>query len=113
MHKLVILIEPLEDWNDFEESWPEFLHKVEEMPGLLREATSKIDQALYGKSYAQVHELFFATLQDAQAAMASSDGRAAGRLLQQMTKGKMTLFIAEYKEDDLENIKKFQKQKDE
>ena len=30
-----------------------------------------------------------------------------GRLLQQMTAGRLNLFLAEYKEDDLENIRKY------
>jgi hypothetical protein len=110
MHKLVILIEPLEDWSAFDESWPEFLHLAEAMPGLQREASCLVRQFLLGVKYAQVHELYFSNLQDAQAAMASPEGRSAGRLLQQMTQGKMTIFIADHKEDDIERIKKFQKQ---
>jgi uncharacterized protein (TIGR02118 family) len=108
MHKLVILIEPLENWQDFEDLWPEFLHHAEEMPGLLREATSRVEMFLFGATqYAQMHELFFDSLEEAQRAMASPDGRAAGKLLQQMTRGKMCLFFAEYKEDSLENIRKY------
>jgi hypothetical protein len=108
MHKFVILIEPLEDWQAFEDAWPEFLHQAEAMPGLLREASSRVDSFLIGHPYAWVHELFFDTLETAQAALASPAGRAAGRLLQQMAAGKLTLFIAEYKEDDLANIRKHQ-----
>ena len=48
MHKLVILIEQQEDWQVFEADWPEFLHLVETLPGLQREATSRIDRFLYG-----------------------------------------------------------------
>ena len=48
MYKLVILVEPLENWDHFEERWPEFLHLVETLPGLSREATSRVDVFLYG-----------------------------------------------------------------
>jgi hypothetical protein len=108
MHKLVILIEALDNWEAFEDGWPEFLHQVEEMPGLLREATSRVDDFLFGRcAYSQVHELFFETLEEARQAMVSPQGRAAGRLLQQMTGGRMTLFFADHKEDDLTNIRKY------
>lgn len=108
MHKLVILIEAVEDWQAFEQGWPQFLHFAEEMPGLQREATSRVEEFLYGAvPLVQVHELFFDSLQAAQEAMASSHGRAAGRLLQSMTGGRMTLFFAEHKEDDLANIRRY------
>jgi uncharacterized protein (TIGR02118 family) len=97
----------MDDWQAFEDVWPEFLHLVEEMPGLLRESSSRVENFLYGKTpCAQMHELFFDSLEDAQQAMASPQGRAAGKLLQHMTHGRMTLFIADYKEDELENIRK-------
>lgn len=108
MHKLVILIEPLPDWSLFEETWPQFLHHVEAMPGLQREATSRVEVNLFGRSYTQMHELYFDSLPAAQTALSSAEGRAAGRLLQSMTGGRLVLFLADYKEDDLENIRKFQ-----
>jgi len=108
MHKLVILIEPQIDWDTFEEAWPAFLHLVESMPALRREATSRIEGFLYGEiPFAQMHELYFDNLQAAQEAMASEQGRAAGKLLQAMTGGRMTLFFADHKEDDLEHIQKY------
>jgi len=111
MHKLVILIEPLDDWDSFEEAWPTFLHLVETMPALQREAISRVEGFLFGEiPFAQMHELFFEDLKVAQEAMASEQGRAAGKLLQAMTGGRMTLFFADHKEDDLENIQKFTQQ---
>lgn len=108
MHKLVILIEQLDNWQDFENLWPEFLHQAEEMPGLRREATSRVEDYLYGSiPVVLVHELFFDSLEAAQQAMVSPPGRAAGRLLQQMSRGRMSLFFCEHKEDDLDNIRKF------
>jgi hypothetical protein len=105
MHKLVILIEKFVDMQTYEQLWPEFLHQSEAMPGLLREATSRVEVFLYGNvRFDQVHELYFDTLTDAQRAMSSAQGQAAGKLLQQITAGRMILFIAETKEDDLEHI---------
>jgi len=111
MVKLVILIPPLENWNAFDEAWPDFLHQVESMPGLRREASSHVDTILYGSaSISRVHELFFDSLQAAQQAMASPHGQEAGKLLQLMTRGQVTLFLADHKEDDIDNIRKHQKQ---
>lgn len=108
MHKLVIWIEPLADWERFEAEWPEFLRLAEALPGLRREATSRVEQFLYGNARCRwVHELFFDSLAEAESAMASAQGQAAGRRLQQMTGGRMTLFLAEHKEDDLANIQKY------
>ena len=107
MHKLVILIEPPDDWATFDDTWPQFLHHAEAMPGLLREATSRVDAIIYGeRAYALMHELFFDTLEQAQQAMASEEGRQAGRVLQALSLGHMVLFFADHMEDDLENIKR-------
>lgn len=105
MYQVVILIEPVGDWQPFEQAWPEFLHQVEDMPGLRREASSRVDTFLFGATpYAQMHTLFFDSREDAQQALASAPGRAAGALLQRMTGGRMALFFADYKEDDMANI---------
>jgi uncharacterized protein (TIGR02118 family) len=107
MHKLVILIEPVEDWAAFEDTWPEFLHRVESLPELRRESTSRVERYLYGRTtYEMVHELYFDSLEAAQQAMSSPAGNAAGQLLQGMTHGRMVLFFADHKEDALENIRK-------
>jgi uncharacterized protein (TIGR02118 family) len=108
MHKLVILIEDSEGQADFDEAWPQFLHLSERMPGLAREATSRIEQVLYGRYHpVLMHELFFESFAALQQAMTSPEGRAAGELLQTMTGGKLTLLLAEHKEDDLDHIRSF------
>jgi uncharacterized protein (TIGR02118 family) len=108
MYKLVILFESNDDWTDFEAQWPQFLHLAEEMPGLSREATGRVARFLYGQPvYSRVHELFFDSLEEAEAAMASPKGSETGKLLQRMTGGRMNLFLVEHKEDDLENIRKY------
>jgi uncharacterized protein (TIGR02118 family) len=107
MYKLVILIEAMEDPTAFDEAWPAFLHLAESMPGLQRETFSRVEAVLYAHiRHASMHELYFNTLEEAQTAMASPCGREAGRLLQQITGGRVTLFLADHKEDNLENIRK-------
>ncbi len=110
MHKLVILIHPSANWQEKEDEWPEFLHLAESMPGLRREATSRVERFLYGEpAVVHMHELFFETLEQAENAMASIQGRQAGALLQRMSGGRMTLFIADHKEDDIANLLKYRK----
>ncbi len=112
MHKLVILIDQLDDEDQFDEMWPEFLHVSERMPGLMREATCRVENILYGAHQpALLHELFFESLEDIQKALSSDEGRSAGELLQRMTGGRMSLFIADHKEDEIENIRRFQQEK--
>lgn len=108
MHKLVILFDTPEDWQTFDETWPQFLHLVEDMPGLKREAFCRVESFLFGSCrVAQMHELFFDSFEEAQQAMASPQGQAAGQLLQAITAGRMSLFIADHKEDDLNRIQQF------
>ncbi len=112
MHKLIILIESTST-PDFHIYWPRFLHAAENMPGLRREATSRVNQLLYGDLQCTlVHELFFDSLTALQAGLASESGKEAGRLLQEMTSGRVRLLIADHSEDNLENIRKYKVQPD-
>jgi uncharacterized protein (TIGR02118 family) len=115
MHKLVILIETTANQEEFEKNWPVFLEVAERMPGLRREVTSHVEHVLAGElPYNIVHELFFDSMQATQTAMASPEGRSAGKLLQSITDGRLVLFFANHTEDSLENITKFRKtQRDE
>jgi uncharacterized protein (TIGR02118 family) len=109
MYKLTILIEPPLDPTTFDESWPEFLHQAERMPGLQREATVRVTRQLFGDyPVHMIHELFFETQADLQAAMGSPQGQASGQILQRITGGRMTLLFAEHREDDIENLRKYQ-----
>lgn len=106
-YKLVILIESSVEAAVLEQHWPEFLHHAEQMPGLVRESTSRVDVHLYGNvAYQLQHELFFNSLEEARQAMASEAGRAAGRILQQLSGGRLVLYFADHRQDDLENIRK-------
>ncbi|UCE00592.1 MAG: EthD family reductase [Chloroflexota bacterium] len=109
MHKLVIMIEEIPNEAQFDETWPEFLHVSERMPGLVKEATCRVESSLYGSVRPiLVHELYFDSLDELRAAMSSPEGRSTGELLQQMTAGRINLFIADHKEDLIENIQSFQ-----
>jgi uncharacterized protein (TIGR02118 family) len=113
MHKLVIMVELMQDETRFDEMWPEFLHVSERMPGLVKEATCRVESTLYG-SYQPIllHELYFESVSDIKEAMSSPEGRTAGELLQQMTGGNLSLIIADHKEDAIENIRRYQRRKD-
>jgi len=112
MYKLVILIEPSQIWEGSEDrQWPEFLRLVESLPGLKREAASRVEADLYGVNFAKMHELFFDSRRDAERAMSTKEGQEAGRLLQSMTGGHMTLFFAEHHEDSAENLRKYREGK--
>jgi len=107
MHKLVILIEGAESQSNFDDLWPKFLALAEQMPGLLREATSRVDRIVFGSSSCSlIHELYFDSLEAVRQAMNSPQGLQAGQMLQKLTRGQMTLLIADHKEDELENIRK-------
>jgi len=109
MHKLVILIESTAD-PSFDQNWPQFLHHAERIPGLRREATSRVTRVLFGDvSYDLIHELYFDTLDTLQRGLASPHGRQAGQLLQSMTRGRMALLFADHNEDSIENLRRYQK----
>jgi hypothetical protein len=106
MHKLIILVEST-GTPDFHVFWPRFLHAAEAIPGLRKEATSRISQVLFGDmECSMIHELYFDSYASLRTGLASKSGMEAGRLLQEMTEGKVKLLIADHSEDDLENIRK-------
>jgi hypothetical protein len=109
VHKLVILIETSADPH-FDQLWPQFLHRAESIPGLRREATSRVSQVLFGNLVCDLmHELFFDSRAALQQGLSSPEGQEAGRLLQGMTRGRMVLLMAEHTEDNLENIQRYRK----
>jgi len=112
MHKLIILIESTTT-PDFHVFWPRFLRAAENMPGLMSESTSRINQILYGEfQCAMIHELYFDSYPALQSGLASASGKEAGRLLQEMTGGRVRLLVADHSEDNLENIRKYRMQQD-
>jgi len=112
MHKLIIMLESSEN-PDFDEQWPRFLSLAENMPGLQREVTSRVERVIFGVSTTtMIHELYFESLEALQEGMASPQGREAGAVLQSMTQGRMTLLFADHREDNIENIRKYQQVKE-
>lgn len=108
MHKLLILIPPSVEGPALDAGWPEFLHHAERMPGLIREASVRVTSQLFGDHpVSMVHELFFEDQPALQEAMRSPEGLAAGQVLQQITQGRMTLLLAEHREDDIENLRQY------
>jgi hypothetical protein len=106
MYKLVILIEIPDDDPLFENQWPNFLRFAEKMPGLVKEATSRIGNKVFGEyECSMIHELYFESRGDLEKAMSSYDGKVAGSILQRITRGKMTLLFADHQEDTAENLK--------
>lgn len=109
MHKLVILIESSAN-PQFDQLWPQFLYHAERIPGLRREATSRVSQVFYGNLACDlIHELFFDNYTAMHQGMASPEGQQAGRVLQSMTGGRVVLLFADHAEDDVENIRRYQK----
>ena len=105
MYKLVILIQSSENEKTFNDSWSKFLAQAEQMPGLLKETTSRIDKVLYGQyDCSLIHELYFNSMKTLQLAMSSPQGQAAGEILQKITAGNMTLLLADHREDNLINM---------
>ena len=108
MHKLVILIDAAADTAEFHELWPQFLSLAESMPGLQREATSRVNRVLVGGLRCfMIHELFFADAPALQKAMTSPVGVQTGQLLQHLTRGKVTLLTADHREDEGANLQKY------
>jgi uncharacterized protein (TIGR02118 family) len=109
MYKLVILIQSSANEKTLNDLWPKFLQQAEQMPGLLKETTSRIDNVLYGGcDCSLIHELYFNSMKTLQMAMSSPQGQAAGEILQKITEGNMTLLLADHREDNLFNIRKHQ-----
>lgn len=109
MYKLIIIIETPDDPQQFDEIWPIFLKQAEKMPGLIREATVRVTNKVFGNyNISMIHELYFESSEALQNAMISPQGQTSGQVLQRITNGRMALLTAEHREDDLVNIRKFQ-----
>jgi uncharacterized protein (TIGR02118 family) len=107
MHKLVILI-PTTHSPQFDAHWAKFLHIAERIPGLRREATSRVGQLLYGQvHYELIHELFFDSYAELEYGLNAPEGQQAGQLLQAFTGGEVVLLLAEHHQDELEHIRLF------
>lgn len=108
MFKLMIMIEPEIEQEAFFEGWPRFLKHAEQMPGLEKLVTAPVHQVLVG-SYKplMVHELYFESQEKLEIALASEHGVTAGKTLQEITGGKVSLLVAGHMEDSGENLRRY------
>jgi hypothetical protein len=105
MYQLILLIPTFVDLNEFDEAWPSFLEAAEQMPGLIRESVSRIDQVIFGQDYFQrIYTFSFPDKNTLEKALVSKTGEKAGRIIHDLTGGKVTLVTAHYQEDSLQNI---------
>ena len=103
MNKITIFFyPPLEDQEArFQSDWQTFMGLAEKMPKLRRETVSEVQQFIYGSQghrYAKIHELYFDSRADLDAALNSAEGQATGEWLHKFTQKRFTLIIAEHKE---------------
>jgi hypothetical protein len=112
MYQLILLIPTSVDIKSFDEGWPSFLEAIEQMPGLLRESVSRVDQLLYGQElFHRIYTFSFPDQKTLEKSLVSSPGEKAGKIIHDLTGGRVTLMTAEFQEDSLDNIKSFTSQK--
>ena len=103
MHKITIFFYPPLDGqeSEFQQDWQKFMSLAEKMPKQRRETVSDVQKFVYGGQghrYAKIHELYFDTRADLDAALNSDAGQATGEWLHKFTKRRFTLIISEHKE---------------
>jgi uncharacterized protein (TIGR02118 family) len=109
MYKLLILFLPPLTWATFEQGWQKFLGMAEQMPGLRKEVVSDIEELVFGPQsmkYKKVHELYFDSREDLEAALKSETGQKAGQWLHSFTQGRFLLMVAKHMEATPEQFKK-------
>ena len=109
MYKLVILFLPPLAWASYEPGWQKFLGLAEQLPGLRKEAVGEMEELLFGPpsmNYKKIHELFFDSREDLEAALKSEEGQKAGQWLQSFTQGRFSLMIAKHMEATPDQFKK-------
>jgi hypothetical protein len=112
MYQLILLIPTSVDIKLFDEGWPSFLEAIEQMPGLLRESVSRVDQMLYGQEYFhRIYTFSFPDQKTLEKSLVSPGGEKAGKIIHSLTGGRVTLLTAEFQEDSLEHIQSFSSQK--
>lgn len=109
MYKLIILFDQPDDPTTFGRNWEIFLRMAEQMPGLRRENTSRIDRVIFGGRKMRphmIHEFHFDDRAALDAALASDAGQQAGEWLHQFTGGNFVLLSAPHHEATENEIKK-------
>jgi uncharacterized protein (TIGR02118 family) len=109
MYKLVILFLPPFAWATFEKGWQKFLGLAEQMPGLRKEVVGDNEELVFGPStlnYKKIHELYFDSREELEAALNSEAGQKAGQWLHSFTQGQFLSMIAKHMEATPEEFKK-------
>ncbi len=112
MYQLILLIPTSVDIKSFDEGWPSVLEAIEQMPGLLGESVSRVDQLLYGQECLhRIYTFSFPDQKTLEKALISTPGEKAGKIVHDLTGGRVTLLTAEFQEDSLDHIQSFSFQK--
>jgi len=109
MYKLVILFLPPFAWATFERGWQKFLGLAEQMPGLRKEVVGDTEDLIFGPSsmnFKKIHELYFDSREDLEAALNSEAGQKAGQWLQSFAQGRFLLMISKHMEATPDEFKK-------
>jgi len=110
MHKLVIVfLQSFTAPEAFATGWQKFLGLAEQMPGLRKEVITEPDEIIFGppnQKYRKVHELYFDSREDLDAALRSEAGQKAGQWLHSFTQGQFVLMISRHMEATPEEFKK-------
>ncbi|MCK4800604.1 MAG: hypothetical protein KAS84_01325 [Anaerolineales bacterium] len=108
MYQLVLLLPTSVNLEEFDETWPSFLKVAEQMPGLIKESVSRVDQLIYGSEFiSRIYTFTFPDQEALEKALVSTPGERAGRLIHDLTDGKVILLTARYQEDFLNHIQSF------
>jgi len=109
MYKLVILFLSPFPWASFEPGWQKFLGLAEQMPGLRKEMVGDVDELVFGPpnmNYKKIHELYFDSREDLEAALKSEEGQKAGQWLHSFTQGRFILMVAKHMQATPDEFKK-------
>ena len=100
MYKLTIFFTPPLPNQEFDQQgWQKFMGLAEKMPGLRRETVTEVQEMVFGHlPYIKIHEFYFDSRQDLDAALQSEQGQAAGAWLHRFTGKRFSMLIAEHKE---------------
>jgi uncharacterized protein (TIGR02118 family) len=110
MYKLVILfLQSYISPASFSMGWQKFLGLAEQMPGVRKEVVSDPDEIIFGPpnlQFKKMHELYFDSREDLEAALNSDAGQEAGKWLQTFTQGQCVLSISRHMEATPDQFKK-------
>ena len=103
MYKITILFHPPLEGRQaqFQADWQTFMGLAEKMPGLKRETVSEVRDFVFGSQghrFSRIHEFYFDSRADLDAALNSEEGQAAGQWLHQFTRRMFTMLITEHQE---------------